>query len=477
MELWNSEYDVKGGVLECSSALTIVSTNTFNKPIDLVEQYVFYNFKHRKLSGYSHHLFQFQVWKKSMQSKFIMEGIFLFILTIVFMYFLLEAIDSGHELLTVYNAAVAANSTQAAIDTALEEHHTAAETFQKDMEITEYLSIVAFFYPLRIVLEMLFAAKRGRGLNFLTLTNLLDVTISICFLIRLIKEHAAYREGLDEQPTSGKEAVRYFENIYEFENDEILLDVLYSIAVGCLWVRILYMFRLTRFLGPLLKMIYNMLWDILIFMVLFTIVLIIYASVGTFLFYTVSSYKDFYTAIVSLFGSTLGGFTINELDNQNKGKIVGDIYIVSFLILSNILILNLLIAILSSTYAALEEKKLVLYINEILKLRSSLQYNKHASGLVSTFPPWNFFPLVFAPFYFIKKDSRKLNNVVFHITYIPVAFLLALVFLIAHVILIPFAYCKGILIKFQFLCDKKSERPMKWRVITLLVWLPFGLFI
>jgi hypothetical protein len=91
-------------------------------------------------------------------------------------------------------------------------------------------------------------------------------------------------------------------------------------------------------------------------------------------------------------------------------------------------VLNLLIAILSSTYAMLEEKKLVLYINEILRLRQSLEYDPRASGLTSAPPPWNIFPLLLSPFYFIRSDTVSFNEVVCHIDYIPIMVILTIVF-------------------------------------------------
>jgi hypothetical protein len=57
--------------------------------------------------------------------------------------------------------------------------------------------------------------------------------------VRTGREYDAYQKGLDGYESHEKKAIRYFENIYEYEGDEILLDVLYSIAIGSLWVRIL----------------------------------------------------------------------------------------------------------------------------------------------------------------------------------------------------------------------------------------------
>mmetsp|Transcript_8018 Transcript_8018/g.7094 ORF Transcript_8018/g.7094 Transcript_8018/m.7094 type:complete len:848 (+) Transcript_8018:309-2852(+) len=472
LELWSSEYDVKGNIMECSSAATIISWNTFNKPRDLVDEYMFYSMKYRKKN--SHHLFQYQVWKKSMMAKFLTEALFLVILTVVFQYFLVAALNSGYELLTVYEAAVAANSTQEAIDTALEEHHAAAVTFFKDMEITEYLSMIAFFYPVRILLETLYATMVKKPLNFFTFTNILDFTFSICFIIRLGREYDRYQDGLSSISDEGKKAVRYFENIYEFANDEILLDILYAVAMTALWIRILFMFRLTRFLGPLIKMVFNMLWDIMIFMVLFGILLVIYASMAVLLFYTETGYTDFWEALVTLFGSALGNFDLAGLDGSNKGKLVGELYLISFIILCNVLILNLLIAILSSTYAKLEEKKLVLYINEILKLRSSLEYDARASGLISAFPPWNVFPLLFSPLFFFMKNTRKLNEFICYISYIPIMCVVSILFIVLNIVILPLAYFKGVLVKFQFLFNKKVEIPVLQRILTMIIFVIFG---
>jgi hypothetical protein len=179
LELWESEYDVKGNFMECSSALSIIQYNSFNKPRDIVDDYLFYKFSNRQ--KYAHHLFQFQVWKKSMKAKFLTEALFLLILTGVFQFFLIEALGSGHELLNAYTEVKKQHATQAAIDAALEEHHSAAVKFWDDMELTEYLSFLSFLYPFRILLEMLFASKTSTSMRFFTLTNVLDVTFAICF--------------------------------------------------------------------------------------------------------------------------------------------------------------------------------------------------------------------------------------------------------------------------------------------------------
>ena len=63
MELWTSQYDVKGNLMTTSSAYQIVMDDSFNKPKDILYNFIFFNWKYRKLENFEHHLYQFEVWK------------------------------------------------------------------------------------------------------------------------------------------------------------------------------------------------------------------------------------------------------------------------------------------------------------------------------------------------------------------------------------------------------------------------------
>ena len=78
----------------------------------------------------------------------------------------------------------------------------------------------------------------------------------------------------------------------------------------------------------------------------------------------------------------------------------------AFLIVTNILALNLLIAILTNTFQELSVRTNILFLSEILKLRTILEYDEDYGALVSTFPPWNVFVLPSIPFYLTKKDTK-----------------------------------------------------------------------
>jgi hypothetical protein len=103
----------------------------------------------------------------------------------------------------------------------------------------------------------------------------------------------------------------------------VLIDVLYSITAACIWLRVVYALRLTRFLGPLIKMVQLMIRDILVFLILFGCDLIIFASIGNMLFVSIEEYSTLNVAMVTLFTSALGGFDFGVLKNSNKGQWTG----------------------------------------------------------------------------------------------------------------------------------------------------------
>ena len=477
LELWESQYDIKGTIFECSSSFSILKSNIFSKPRDFVDEYMFYNLKQRNLSKYAHHMCQFQVWMKSMKTKFVVESIFLFTLAVTFQYYLLGALNSGDNLDKIYASIMSQYSNQSDIDSAFLAHATEPIKYYDDMKTTVYISIVTFFFPIRIILEFIFSCKTKRSPKLLSFINLLDVTLCAIFIFRLIKEYAYYEVGLNGYTQKHKMAVRYYENIYQINNDTIFIDVIYWIGAFSLWMRLLVMFRLTQFLGLLIKMIILMIWEIVIFMVLFIIVLVIYSSIGSLLFYTVLSYKDFWTTFITLFSASLGNFDFTILSNQPKGKLTGDIYLMTFLMLTAILFLNLLVAILTSVYSNLETKKFVLYISEILKFRSSQDYDKRASGLTSSPPPWNLLSLLMSPFYFTKVNQVKLNTFVLHVCYIPVLLITTLIFIAFNFFILPFAFLKGTAIKVQFIFYRKSNQRLYRRILSLLVFITLGVFI
>jgi len=146
------------------------------------------------------------------------------------------------------------------------------------------------------------------------------------------------------------------------------------------------------------------------------------------------------------------------------------------------LLLNLAIAIISSTFNSLEAKKISLFYKEILEVMPFYKFDKYYGSMISSFPPFN---VLFLPFIIIlsfikeKKTLIKLNNYWAFFTFSPVYLISMIVFTIANFLFIPFTYFTVNLFVIKNLFSRVSRVRMssiKNLPLTLLL-LPFKLFI
>ena len=141
LELWTSQYDVKGNIMTTSSAYKIIAYDSFNKHRDIIGDFFFMNWKYRKLENFEHHLGQFNVWKESMKAKFIMEGLFLAIITFIFQYYLLEATTAAHRVKVQY--LIFQNQGGITDGPAFDAFERLALNFYSNMQATIPLSFIA----------------------------------------------------------------------------------------------------------------------------------------------------------------------------------------------------------------------------------------------------------------------------------------------------------------------------------------------
>lgn len=115
-----------------------------------------------------------------------------------------------------------------------------------------------------------------------------------------------------------------------------------------------------------------------------------------------------------------------------------------------LLLLNLVIAIMSTTYAEFAEVKLGLYLQGIIEAIPSYKNNKQYGGLIVMTPPLNLIAYLLLPFYHCIKDKQKLrnfNSVVCKIIYSPLALIVTIFFEAISLLLTPLAWVKVIVHK------------------------------
>ena len=113
-----------------------------------------------------------------------------------------------------------------------------------------------------------------------------------------------------------------------------------------------------------------------------------------------------------------------------------------------LLLMNLMIALMSDTYATLSEFKKSLYFTNIIKAMPHYQYDPTYACLITICPPFNILVFMFVPYFILSKNNnnkKKLNRVLLMIIYSPIAIILAFFFTAFNLLMLPFAYFKILL--------------------------------
>ena len=133
--------------------------------------------------------------------------------------------------------------------------------------------------------------------------------------------------------------------------------------------------------------------DSLIFLSILFIIFVIFALIGTGLFYDLEQYSHFFNSMVHLYESALGGFDFSIYENGKTSEAIGKLYMIIFLLATTILLLNFLIAIMSETYARLKNYSQGMKFAEVIKIRVIYEPDPVYSCLVRSLPLLNWIVL------------------------------------------------------------------------------------
>ena len=144
---------------------------------------------------------------------------------------------------------------------------------------------------------------------------------------------------------------------------------MYAIGAGCLWLRVFLNNNLTKTMGPLIRIVLKMVGAMAVFLILFFLQLIVFSAIASLLFNSTTKYNGFYNSVINLFDAIMGNYSYTDFKQDTVGQTTGEVFIIIFMIVNFILILNLLIAILSDVYNDWSPKSLALFLHSILQTR------------------------------------------------------------------------------------------------------------
>lgn len=168
---------------------------------------------------------------------------------------------------------------------------------------------------------------------------------------------------------------------------------LFGVMIICLLLRVSLILQFNESIGPLIKIVAKMGMDFLNFFILYCILAIMFAIVGNLNFMQhLTEYEGFFRSVLTVVDASLGNFDMhvfNTIKNDLTLLVIGEVYIIIMVLAFNILLLNLIIAILANTYNIFDTRSNGLYLSKILATRDELTYDESYGAFLSSMPPIN----------------------------------------------------------------------------------------
>lgn len=115
-----------------------------------------------------------------------------------------------------------------------------------------------------------------------------------------------------------------------------------------------------------------------------------------------------------------------------------------FILLNVVILLNMVIAILSSTFSFYEEFKEGLFSNVINQLFANMEWDDQYGALICAKAPLNLLSIPMFPLFMLnlsEERRKQMNHYACLIVYSPIALLVSAVFLVLNLLMIPFIHC------------------------------------
>ena len=258
--------------------------------------------------------------------------------------------------------------------------------------------------------------------------------------------------------------------------------VILSINDIIVWSRITGTLLVYRQMGPVIRMVFAMGGLLLKYIFILVLFMVCCAGIFTCIFNRHSGqFVDFSTSVISLFGAFLNDFDCYDFDDNYQ--VIGSIILLIYVCIASVLFVNLLIAIISNGFV--EINKVVESSHRAVLIQYCQKYHWcEYYGYSIILPP--FFNIAVIPIFlinlicypFIKKKvngQKNFNKYATRIIYMIFIFPLIIAgFAVYTVILIPFAYIKGLMKMIRYLSTNKMQRTFKFFYFAN--WLFFGIF-
>lgn len=253
--------------------------------------------------------------------------------------------------------------------------------------------------------------------------------------------------------------------------------VFVALLLFTFWLILFQYLKLSKQFGYIIKTLEMLIKETYVFLWIFFLFIAAFSSINLILFgsfYT--KFSAFFLGIVNLFSYALGNYEFID-GYSNYYTVISAIINIIYILFTNVILINLLIALLSSIYQVVSNNSDMEYSSIIYELREEKNFHK-TYGSIMLYPRTiNIFLLPIHAITLLLK-SPKFNLFIGSIGYfvsLPCYFIM---FLISHIIFIPIAWFNILILIFRGnYQDNLISKNVTWlsKILHILVWLSFGM--
>ncbi len=283
---------------------------------------------------------------------------------------------------------------------------------------------IVFTINLNLILYLLYVYKTNRKLKF-NVWIFLDMVMFLAVLCNFLNVPKSIAEN-------------------DMDFRQLIDSLIFSIIIVSAWLRVISIFLTTRTFGPFLRTIYLLLWTVFNFLLVFFAINTVFAQIFTIIFKkTNESFKSFFQSWITLFNASFG---IYDFSKFTEIKVFGYSLLIAYTTLTNVMLLNLVIAIINNLFNFYEKKADAENRAVLVLTYERIKWDKEYGLLILLPAPFNLISIILIIILLSIPDTKReqLNNTFSKFTYFLIAIANFLTLILLSIILFPLAYIKSL---------------------------------
>jgi len=465
--IWIGPYECASDPFGETSALFGNLRQSFFSKLDYFDRTYVKSFQ-RDYTQFKTHSYQYVTWRDGIKCRYILESLF-YIAMFAYIYSVFfgvtTAVRGGYDIVREFQV----KQEPIKLDKVAIVYKYMTDMYDYFI-IANWVFLFLFILSFRHLAIVVFSFLTKRSLYPLTLEFTLDIGIDIVIAIYYFFVY----DDVQYLATVQKNKPLYLTKVVEFSDGNQWAIPTYTLFVVLFFLRVAHTFEVHSVIGPFVKMVKQMAAKMGTFGLLFLILLLLFSLVSyIFTSYDITVYRDVYRCIISLFQASVGVFDLNQMNERTSTELFTLLFVVIF----NIMLLNLLIAILSQVYTVINMQGDMLYVNELVTLHSLYAPHNHYGSVIASYPPFNMiFGYILLPMLvLLPAESRiKVNRIFLYIQYFFAFLIIFPVYLAIQCVILGLCYVKVIIHKFILIFIGKDYDRWFKRALSFISFLIFG---